>query len=386
VANEVNYMENADRIPFRADHVGSLLRPEPLHDARRQFAAGTLDGAALREQEDREISRIVARQEAVGLQLATDGEFRRASWVTDFVQSVTGVPNRTGGSRAKWFGADGDEIELAPIATVHAPPSTSASALKLKSVVFADDFTYLDEQCKSAVAKLCLPSPSMLHFRGGDAAIDRTIYPDLEEFWSDLVDVYVHEIEGLAAIGCRYLQLDDTTFAFLCDPREQAGLIERGNDAPSLFSRYTDTINRVVARRPAGMSITLHTCRGNNQSAWAASGGYEPIAESVLGGLHVDGLFLEFDDERSGSFDVLRFVPAGTRVVLGLVSSKIPTLEDKSMLKRRVDEASKFLPLEQLCISPQCGFASTEPGNNLTDDEEFAKLELVVETAAEIWG
>jgi len=226
----------------------------------------------------------------------------------------------------------------------------------------------------------------MIHFRGGDAAIDRTIYPDLEEFWSDLVEVYVHEIESLAALGCTYLQLDDTSFAFLCDPREQEGLTERGNEAKTLLGRYTDTINRIVARRPAGMSITLHTCRGNNQSAWAASGGYEPIAETVLGGLRVDGLFLEFDDERSGSFDVLRFVPGDTRVVLGLVSSKTPILEDKSMLKRRVDEASKFLRLEQLCISPQCGFASTEPGNNLTEDQQFAKLQLVVEIAADIWG
>ncbi|HEY5272645.1 MAG TPA: hypothetical protein VIJ34_05360 [Acidimicrobiales bacterium] len=382
-------MDGVDRIPFRADHVGSLLRPGPLHEARRQFAAGTLDHVALRNLEDQEIAKVIARQEAVGLRAATDGEFRRASWIGDFVEKVKGVPHRTGGSRARWFSPEGDEIELAPIVASSAPSSVPTSAppspLRLEEVVFDADFSYLKDHCTTAVAKLCLPSPSMVHFRGGDAAIDRTIYPDLEEFWSDLVDVYVHEMEGLAAIGCTYLQLDDTSFAFLCDAREQDGLTERGNEPKSLLARYTDTINRIVDRRPAGMSVTLHTCRGNNQSAWAASGGYEPIAEIVLGGLHLDGLFLEFDDERSGSFDVLRFVPNETRVVLGLVSSKTPVLEDKSMLKRRVDEASAFFPLEQLCISPQCGFASTEPGNNLTEDEQFAKLQLVVETAAEIW-
>jgi 5-methyltetrahydropteroyltriglutamate--homocysteine methyltransferase len=382
-------MDNLDLAPFRADQVGSLLRPKALLEARKQFAQGSLEASALRELEDAAIADAIAKQEAVGLRSATDGEFRRESWLRDFTERVKGKPWRGIGAGASgWFNREGRATDLQQVGMeppAVPPEKASGDRLGLDGVIFGEDFAFVREHTTTALAKLCIPSPSMLHFRAGDGNINREVYPDLEEFWSDMVELYVQELQGLSALGCSYLQLDDTSLAFMADPREQEKLVARGDDMQTLSARYVETMNRIVARRPEGMMITLHTCRGNNQSSWAASGGYEPIAETVFGGLKVDGLFLEFDDERSGGFEPLRFVDQGCRVVLGIVSSKIASLEGKSELKRRVEEASKVLPLDQLCLSPQCGFASTEPGNRLTEEEEFAKLRLVVETADEIW-
>jgi 5-methyltetrahydropteroyltriglutamate--homocysteine methyltransferase len=349
---------------------------------------GHIEAAELHELEDRSIADVVAKQEAVGLRSATDGEFRRESWNRDFTDRVRGKPSRSAGA-VEWHNSEGEVTNLQAIRSsvpAAAPERESTDRLGLDGVIFGEDFAFLRAQTTSALAKLCIPSPSMLHFRAGDSAVNREVYPDLEEFWSDMVELYVRELEGLSGLGCNYLQLDDTSIAYMADPGEQEVLRARGDAVEQLSARYVDTMNRIIERRPEGMTITLHTCRGNNQSSWAASGGYEPIAETVFGALKVDGLFLEFDDERSGGFEPLRFVGKDCRVVLGLVSSKIAVLEDKSAIKRRVEEASNVLPLEQLCLSPQCGFASTEPGNHLTEEEEFAKLRLVVETADEIWG
>jgi 5-methyltetrahydropteroyltriglutamate--homocysteine methyltransferase len=365
--------------PFRADHVGSLLRPPQLLAAREDFASGRIDRAQLRAVEDDAISDTVRMQEAVGLQSATDGEFRRASWHMDFIYQLGGITKAPGNLAVKFRNASGT-IEFTPAAM------QVSGKIRLDHTIFDSDFAYLQSVVTSATPKLTIPSPNMVHYRGGPAAIDHDAYPDLGEFWSDLSAAYADEVRRLADLGCTYLQLDDTSLAYLNDPAQRAEIAERGEDAEHLHLRYIRQVNDAVAGRPEGMAVTTHMCRGNFQSSWVAEGGYDFVAEALFGELAVDGFFLEFDDERSGGFEPLRFVPAGKMVVLGLVTTKRGKLESKDELKRRIDEAAKYVPLDQLCLSPQCGFSSTVEGNALTREEQAAKLRLVVETAAEVWG
>ena len=368
-----------DEPPFRADHVGSLLRPPALLHARAEHAAGRIDVAALRAVEDAAIRDAVAMQERVGLRAATDGEFRRTSWHMDFIHRLGGVEPTDERIEVRMRGATGDTAFTAAGIAVR-------SRVHLDAPIFADDFVALQQMVTTAVPKLTIPSPSMVHYRGGAAAIDRTVYPDLERFWADLSAAYADEIRALGDLGCRYLQLDDTSLAYLNDPAQRAAMAARGEDADRQHLRYIAQINAALAGRPEGMRVTTHLCRGNYRSSWAAEGGYDFVAEALFGELAVDGFFCEFDDERSGGFAPLRFVPEGKQVVLGLVTTKRGALEDADALKRRIDEAAKHVPLEQLCLSPQCGFSSTVEGNALTHDEQVAKLELVVAVAGDVWG
>ena len=365
--------------PFRADHVGSLLRPPRLHQARDDFAAGRITADALRAVEDEEITRAVRMQEEVGLQSATDGEFRRASWHMDFIYALGGVAKAPGHLAVKFHNAAGD-IEYTP-ASIRVD-----GKLHIDDTIFGEDFTYLKSQVSTAVPKLTIPSPNMVHYRGGPAAVEASVYPDMEEFWADLAAAYAEEVRRLGELGCTYLQFDDTSLAYLNDPAQRAEIAERGEDAEHLHLRYIKQINAAVAGKPAGMAITTHMCRGNFRSSWVASGGYDFVAEALFSELAVDGFFLEYDDERSGGFEPLRFVPEGTMVVLGLVTTKRPELESGDGLKRRIEEAARYVPLDQLCLSGQCGFSSTVEGNALTYDDQLAKLRLIVETAREVWG
>ena len=365
--------------PFRADHVGSLLRPPALLTARAAHAEGTLSAEDLRGVEDEAIAAAVALQESVGLRAVTDGEFRRTSWHMDFIYQLGGIGRTDEQLKVAMRNATGDQSFTSAGLAVVGP-------VRLEHTIFGEDFRYLAGLATTAVPKLTIPSPSMVHYRAGGAAVDRTVYPDVEVFWSDLAGAYADEVRALGELGCRYLQFDDTSLAYLNDPAQRAMLTERGDDAEHQHLRYIQLINAALAGRPEGMRVTTHMCRGNYRSSWAAEGGYDFVAEALFGGLDVDGFFCEFDDERSGGFEPLRFVPPGKRVVLGLVTSKRPELESKDALKRRVDEAAKYVPLDQLCLSPQCGFSSTVEGNALTADEQKAKLALVVETAAEIWS
>ncbi len=365
--------------PFRADHVGSLLRPPELLAAREDFAAGRIDAAQLRKAEDEAISAVVAMQEEVGLQSATDGEFRRASWHMDFIYQLGGISKAPGHLAVKFHNAQGD-IEFTP-AALHVD-----GKIRLDQTIFADDFRYLQSVVTTAVPKLTIPSPNMVHYRGGPAAIDPAVYPDVEEFWADLAAAYADQVARVAGLGCTYLQLDDTSLAYLNDPAQRAEIAERGEDAEHLHLRYIKQVNTALANKPAGLAVTTHLCRGNFQSSWAASGGYDFVAEALFSELNVDGFFLEYDDERSGGFEPLRFVPPGKMVVLGLVTTKRGELEDPGMLKRRIDEAARYIPLDQLCLSGQCGFSSTVEGNTLTYDEEVAKLRLIVQVAQDVWG
>jgi 5-methyltetrahydropteroyltriglutamate--homocysteine methyltransferase len=365
--------------PFRADHVGSLLRPAALLRAREEFAAGKIPAGDLRAAEDAAIAQVVRRQEETGLESATDGEFRRASWHMDFIYQLGGVTQADERMHVEFFNEDGT-IEFDP------PALRINSPVRLAETIFEDAFTYLKSQVTTATPKLTIPSPSMVHYRGGRAAIDQAVYPDLEEFWHDLCAAYADEVDRLAALGCTYLQLDDTSLAYLNDPKQRAMIAAQGGDPEHQHERYIKQINAAIDARPEGMTVTTHMCRGNFRSSWAASGGYDFVAEALFTQLNVDGFFLEFDDERSGGFAPLRFVPPGKRVVLGLVTTKRGALEDKDQLKRRIDEAAKYVDLDQLCLSPQCGFSSTVEGNTLTEEQEFAKLRLIVETAREVWG
>jgi 5-methyltetrahydropteroyltriglutamate--homocysteine methyltransferase len=365
--------------PFRADHVGSLLRPGQLLAARDDFAAGRIDAAHLRAVADDAISDAVAMQEDIGLRAATDGEFRRTTWHMDFIYQLGGISKAAGRLAVKFRNPSGT-IEWTP-AALHV-----GSRIRLDHTIFESDFGYLQSVVKAATPKLTIPSPNMVHYRGGPAAIDHEVYPDMEGFWDDLAAAYAEEVGRLADLGCTYLQLDDTSLAYLNDPAQRAEIAERGEDAEHLHLRYIRQVNAAVAGRPEGMAVTTHMCRGNFRSSWAAEGGYDFVAEALFSELAVDGFFLEYDDERSGSFEPLRFVPPGKMVVLGLVTTKRGELESKDALKRRIDEAAKYVPLDQLCLSPQCGFSSTVEGNALTRDEQVAKLRLVVETAAEVWG
>ncbi|HEU0155312.1 MAG TPA: 5-methyltetrahydropteroyltriglutamate--homocysteine S-methyltransferase [Stellaceae bacterium] len=368
--------------PFRADHVGSLLRPAALLRARAEHEAGRLSAAELRQVEDRAIAEVVRKQSEVGLRGVTDGEFRRGSWHMDFLYRIGGVGKSDRVLNIRFRNSEGGTVEFSP--TAH----RVAGKLKLDETIFGEDFAFLKSAAPAGTtAKLTIPSPSMLHYRGGRAAIDQNVYPDMDQFWHDLALVYRQEIAALSALGCSYLQLDDTSLAYLNDPAQRAYVDSIGGDGATQHLTNIKVINQALAGRPPGMTVTTHMCRGNFRSSWMAEGGYDHVAEALFGGLDVDGFFLEYDDARSGGFTPLRFVPRGKkRVVLGLVTSKRAALEAKDELKRRIDEAAKYVPLEQLCLSPQCGFSSTVEGNRITEAEQFAKLRLVVETAREVWG
>ena len=368
-----------DQPPFRADHVGSLLRPKNLLQAREEHAAGRLGADELRAIEDDAIRDVVAMQENVGLQSATDGEFRRTSWHMDFIYSLGGISRTDEKITVHFENEEGNLDFEAAALRVH-------DRIRLEDTIFANAFSFLKQQVTTATPKLTIPSPSMVHYRGGPAAIDPGVYPDIEKFWADLVAAYGQEVRRLGELGVTYLQLDDTSLAYLNDPRQRAMMTAQGADAEHLHERYIRNINAVLEHKPAGMRVTTHMCRGNFRSSWTASGGYDFVAEALFGQLGVDGFFLEYDDPRSGDFSPLRFVPPGKMVVLGLVTTKRGALERKDDLKRRIEEASRYVPLEQICLSPQCGFSSTVEGNALTYDEEVAKLQLVVETAQEVWG
>jgi 5-methyltetrahydropteroyltriglutamate--homocysteine methyltransferase len=363
------------RPPFRADHVGSLLRPAELRAARAAHAAGRLGAADLRAVEDRCIAAAVRTQESLGLRAATDGEYRRRYWHFDFLAGLDGVEVFEPEQKVQFHGA------------------TLQHALRVKGKiawrqpVFLDDFRYTASQVRSAVPKQTIPSPSVLHFRGGRRAIDARVYPEMAEFFADLGAAYCGAVKAFAGAGCRYLQLDEVNIAYLCDPEQIEGLRARGEHVEGLLDIYADLINTAIRGRPADMMVSIHLCRGNFRSTWIAKGGYEPVADVLFNRIDADAWFMEYDSDRAGGFAPLRFVPRGEKlVVLGLVTSKTGALETKDELKRRIEEAAKFLPLEQLALSPQCGFASTEEGNLLTEDEQWQKLRLCVEVAREVWG
>jgi 5-methyltetrahydropteroyltriglutamate--homocysteine methyltransferase len=366
--------------PFRADHVGSLLRPPELLNAREDFAAGRLSPEELRVVEDDAIRAVVRMQHDVGLQSATDGEFRRGSWHMDFIYELGGIEKVDGDISVKFRNEHG-EIEYKP-AAIHV-----GERVHLKQPIFAQDFEFVQGLVEDGVTpKLTIPSPSMVHYRGGRAAIDPSVYSSVDEFWADLTSAYAEQVKAIAELGCTYLQFDDTSLAYLNDPSQRDALADKGEDAEHLHETYIRHINEALANRPAELTVTTHMCRGNFRSSWAAEGGYDFVAEALFGELAVDGFFLEYDDARSGGFEPLRFVPKGKLVVLGLVTTKKGQLEDKDQLKRRIEDASKFVPIDQLCLSPQCGFSSTVDGNALSYDEQIAKLELIVQTAGEVWG
>lgn len=369
-----------DTPPFRADHVGSLLRPPGLLRAREDHAEGRIDDAGLREAEDAAIREAVKLQREVGLLSATDGEFRRASWHMDFIYGLGGVERAHDNMKVRFRNAEG-EIEFTPAAL------RVAERISLRETIFGEDFRFLRETVGEGVTpKLTIPSPSMVHYRGGRAAISEEVYPDLDGFWDDLTAAYAAEVRALGELGCTYLQFDDTSLAYLNDPRQREHVASLGGDAEHQHETYVRNINRALAGRPEGMSVTTHMCRGNFRSSWVAEGGYDFVAEVLFNELEVDGFFLEYDDARSGGFEPLRFVPDGKVVVLGLVTTKRGELEHRDELLRRIEEASRFVPLERICLSPQCGFSSTVEGNALTREEQVEKLRLIVEVAAEVWG
>ncbi len=365
--------------PFRGDHVGSLLRPPALKRAREQHAAGEISAEQLREAEDAAIREVVRMQQDVGLPSVTDGEFRRTSWHMDFIYQLGGISRSDEKLTVRFFNREGGlEFQSSGLAVT--------DRIRLEHTIFGDDFTFLRDQVERGTPKLTIPSPSMVHYRGGPASISPDVYPDVEEYWADLAAAYGEQLRRLGELGCTYLQMDDTSLAYLNDPAQRAQIAARGDDAEHLHERYIATMNAALQHKPEGMAVTTHMCRGNFQSSWAAEGGYDFVAEALLTQLDVDGFFMEFDDERSGDFSPLRHLPPGKVVVLGLVTTKTGELESPDSLKRRLEEASRHVPLEQLCLSPQCGFSSTVEGNALTYDEQVRKLELVVNTAADVWG
>ena len=362
--------------PFRADHVGSLLRPKALQEARAKWKAGTLPHDALKEVEDSCIADAIAKQESIGLRAATDGEYRRAYWHYDFVAGLDGVEIYEPAQKIQFQGNVplGHKLRVnGPIAWTHP--------------VMIDHYQYLAGHVKTAVPKQTIPSPSVVHFRGGREAIDTAAYPAMEPFFDDLGAAYNKAVAAFGDAGCTYLQLDEVNIAYLCDPEQIAMLKARGEHVEDILGIYTRMLNQAIAGKPQGMTISMHLCRGNFRSTWIASGGYEPVAEVLFNQINSDAYFMEYDTERAGGFEPLRFVPRGNKiVVLGIMTSKTGTLESKDELKRRIDEAAKFLPLEQLALSPQCGFASTEEGNTLTEDQQWAKLSRCVEVARDVWG
>jgi len=362
--------------PFRADHVGSLLRPPELQQARAAWKGGSLSADALRAVEDRCIAAAIRRQEAIGLRAATDGEYRRAYWHYDFVSGLDGVELYEPEQKIQFKGG---------VPLPHALRVTGR--IGWSKPVMLDHYRYVAEHVAAAMPKMTIPSPSVVHFRGGRRAIDAKTYPEMDVFFADLGAAYQKAVAAYGAAGCRYLQLDEVNIAYLCDPEQIEGLKARGEHVENLLGTYAGLLNIAIAGRPQGMTISMHLCRGNFQSTWVASGGYEPVAEVLFNKINADAYFMEYDTDRAGGFEPLRFVPRGHKVVvLGLVTSKAGALESKDELKRRIEAAAKFLPMEQLALSPQCGFASTEHGNLLTEEEQWARLRLCVEVAQEVWG
>ncbi len=363
------------QLPSRADQVGSLLRPMALREARQQHAAGALSREALRTIEDRCIREVIQMQEGIGLQAVTDGEYRRAFWHYDFLAGLDGVELVETTAAVQFSGAH----QLRPIA----PAVTSRLDYTTDHMV--DHFVFVKNHTR-VTPKISIPSPTALHYRGGRKAIATAVYPDLEAFFDDLGLAYQKAIAAFARAGCTYLQLDEVYLAYLCDPKQHEELRSRGENPDNLMQTYAQLINLAIAKRPADMMLAMHLCRGNFRSSWIAQGGYEPVADLLFNTIGIDVYFMEYDTERAGDFAPLRFLPRDKMVVLGLVTSKTGALEDKDALKRRIDEAAQYVPLDQLALSPQCGFASTEEGNLLTYDEQRAKLALVVEVAHEVWG
>ena len=366
------------RPPFRAEHVGSLLRPPALLRARDAHKRGEISAAQLRDAEDAAIRDVVRMQEDLGLQSITDGELRRGSWHMDFLYQIGGVERVQDDMKVTFHNEQGD-IEFTPSAL------RASSRLTLTKTIFGEDFSFLKSVTR-ATPKLTIPSPSMMHYRGGRSVLNPEVYPDIDPFWGDLKRVYAEEIDALGRLGCTYLQLDDTSLAYLNDPAQREYVARLGGDAKNQHLTYIDLMNGALAGKPANMTVCTHLCRGNYRSSWVSSGGYDYVADALFNELRVDGYFLEYDDERSGGFEPLRFVPKGKYVVLGLVTTKRAQLEKKDDLERRIDAAARFVPLGQICLSPQCGFSSTYEGNDLTLDDQIAKLRLVVETAREVWG
>jgi len=361
--------------PFRADHVGSLLRPAALKEARAKFAQGAITTAELKAIEDREIETVIKKQEGVGLKLATDGEFRRSWWHFDFFRGLDGVTPFSTEGGIQFHGVQ-----------------TRAEGIKITGRIgfsghpMLEHFKFLKSHAR-VTPKMTIPAPSTFHFRQGRASISKEIYPDLDAFFDDVAKTYRAAIRAFYDAGCRYLQLDDTAWAMVCDPNERVQSRSRGDDPDALPQRYARLTNLALEGKPADMAVTMHSCRGNFRSTFIASGGYEFVAEQLLGHTNLDGYFLEYDTERAGSFQPLRFFPKGRKqLVLGLVTSKSGKLENKDDIKRRIDEATKYVTLDQLCLSPQCGFASTEEGNVLAENEQWAKLRMIVEIVDEVWG
>lgn len=364
--------------PFRADHVGSLIRPQALIDAREKAVKGEITQEQLLAIQQPAIREIVKRQEDIGLQVVTDGEYNRKSWQTDFlmkIKNVAWVPSKL---RVKFHSATG--------VREHSPPTMAVvGKLGRPAPIFVDDFKFLSSIAK-AKPKVTLPSPTILHFRGGRDAIDRAAYPDMAEFYADLAGIYRAELGHLAESGCRYVQIDEVNFAYLCDPALRAEVVNLGEDPASLPKTYAKLLNDCITGLPKDMTVCMHLCRGNFAGSWVAEGGYDPVAELLFNEINVNGYFLEYDSERAGGFEPLRFLPKGKIAVLGLVTTKNSTLETKDQIKRRIDEAAKFVDIEQLALSPQCGFSSGIGGEAMTVEREFEKLRLVIEVAREVWG
>jgi 5-methyltetrahydropteroyltriglutamate--homocysteine methyltransferase len=369
--------------PFRADQVGSLLRPPELLRAREEHQQGTLSAESLREIEDRCICTVAKLQEEIGLQGITDGEYRRTIWHADFLRQIEGVSVQEGvaasGGVVRKFQSGGQEIERSPTRFC------TTGRLKHSRGIETDNFKYL-AGVTSRTPKLCIPSPTILHMRGGRDAVDKKAYPDMDRFYSDLAQVYREEIRALSELGCTYLQLDDPNLAYLCDEKMRESVRQIGEDPNQLPRTYAKLINDCIKDRPANMTVCMHICRGNFRSAWAAEGGYDPVAEILFNEFKLDGFFLEYDSPRAGSFSPLRFVPKDKKIVLGLVTTKTGEMETADKIEQRIDEAARYVPLEQLALSPQCGFSSTVLGNNITVDAEIAKLSLVVAVAGKVWG
>jgi 5-methyltetrahydropteroyltriglutamate--homocysteine methyltransferase len=360
--------------PFRADHVGSLLRPRALKEARAQRARGEIGAAALEAVEDREIAAAIRRQQDIGLKGITDGEFRRAFWQIDFLEKLDGVESYEGERKVKFQGPQPKPILL-----------RTKGKLGFTSHPMLDHFRFVKDATR-ATAKMTIPSPTSLHFRYGREAIDPKVYPTMDAFYRDLGAAYADAIKAFADAGCRYLQIDEVNFAYLCDPRLRSQVKDRGDDPDKLPGIYADLLNAAISKRPKDMVVTMHLCRGNFQSTFVASGGYNPIAETLFQKIGVDGYFLEYDSERAGGFEPLRLVPKEKTVVLGLVTTKSGQLESKDQIRRRIDEAARHIDMTQLALSPQCGFASTEEGNLLGETEQWAKLERIVAVALDVWG
>lgn len=361
--------------PFRADVVGSFLRPAAIKRAREQFAAGEIDAAALRRVEDEEIHHVVEQQLAAGLQVVTDGEFRRAWWHFDFFDGLQGVERYEAEQGIQFNGIQ-----------------TKARGVRVTGKLgFGDhpmleDFRYLNSISGDAVAKMTIPSPSVLHFRGGRKMIDAEVYPDLADYFDDLAQTYRDAIKAFYDAGCRYLQLDDTVWAYLCSEDQKRQIRERGDNPDELAQTYARVLNKALEGRPADLTVGLHVCRGNFRSTWISEGGYEPVAEILFGGVNIDAFFLEYDNERSGGFEPLRYIkPGHQQVVLGLITTKEGALEDPQTVKARIAEAAQYVDINQICLSPQCGFASTEEGNNLSEAQQWEKLRLVVDIAKNVW-